>query len=568
MPRIPARSEPYASPPRRHRHYKAKRDQILRALEQASFINGSQFAILWVSARGETETFASDVFKQKLASWFTGEVIADARQTVLQAPPPPQPTAEQIKASELELMDQSPEQMTWKAPELAHSAMPTPSDGSFASPNGPPSYGYSERPALGQDLRRTSSVPPIPRSVHSVSMPEVPTLMSLRDRADNMHLDYSKAPTSGNVINPGNPDYRLLCVGDAEEVTTFLEARFRQLQQLVCKIVAKSWIKVLEPKKQTRFPYNKGDEAKPAWWPSNVRHKEPDHLMKPERISLLMTMLRFGKVPVSRLELATAETVALIPVDKIGMLREIYRVAKEEELVKAGELPSDHRIYVTTNVGSHASLDMEPTVQSNGVANDNLSHASHQREGSVTEASSARFLTPLTSPYMEAPAPTYPSMSLQQQHQQQQQPPQETSYYYHTAPYQARPHGSNYEGSYAPLRREEAPPASYNWPQSTSQHLQSNWHHQASAGEPFYPPLDHSQHHDDKARDLSHVRGSYLQRPTRHSSYMHPQLASFQAYINSDRHAGASLAQSATSSSADVGAQQHQQHGQDMTTYS
>ena len=55
MPRIPIRIEPYSSPSKQHRHYKSKRDQVLRALGKAAYINGSQFALLLVSARGDVE---------------------------------------------------------------------------------------------------------------------------------------------------------------------------------------------------------------------------------------------------------------------------------------------------------------------------------------------------------------------------------------------------------------------------------------------------------------------------------------------------------------------------------
>ena len=72
-----------------------------------------------------------------------------------------------------------------------------------------------------------------------------------------------------------------LLISDVGAVTTFFETRFRQMQQLTCKVVAKAWIKVIEPKKQSNFPYNRGEESKPSWWPAGARHKEPDHLMKP-----------------------------------------------------------------------------------------------------------------------------------------------------------------------------------------------------------------------------------------------------------------------------------------------
>jgi hypothetical protein len=82
-------------------------------------------------------------------------------------------------------------------------------------------------------------------------------------------------------------DYQPLVISDHDAVTTFYMTRLRQMQQLMCKVVAKAWIKVIEPKKQSNFPYNRGDESKPAWWPRDVRHKEPDHLMKPGGFPIL-----------------------------------------------------------------------------------------------------------------------------------------------------------------------------------------------------------------------------------------------------------------------------------------
>ena len=93
------------------------------------------------------------------------------------------------------------------------------------------------------------------------------------------------------MISPASgTEYKPLMIGSAEEVSTFLETRFRQLQQLCCKVVAKAWIKVIEPKKQTRYPYNRGEESKPEWWPGDVRHKEPDHLMKPGTFPLMFRL--------------------------------------------------------------------------------------------------------------------------------------------------------------------------------------------------------------------------------------------------------------------------------------
>ncbi|CDW98197.1 hypothetical protein, partial [Sporisorium scitamineum] len=83
MPRIPVRVEPYNSPSRQHRHYKNKRDQVLRALGKAAYINGSHFAIMWVSARGDVEMYASEALQSRLDAWFVkGGIAEEAKQLV------------------------------------------------------------------------------------------------------------------------------------------------------------------------------------------------------------------------------------------------------------------------------------------------------------------------------------------------------------------------------------------------------------------------------------------------------------------------------------------------------
>jgi hypothetical protein len=69
-------------------------------------------------------------------------------------------------------------------------------------------------------------------------------------------------------------------ISDDEMVKSWLKAKFDEIQQNVCKHLAKTWIKVVEPRKQTIHPYKDGKETAPGWWPEEVRHKEPDHLDK------------------------------------------------------------------------------------------------------------------------------------------------------------------------------------------------------------------------------------------------------------------------------------------------
>ncbi|KAK9467413.1 hypothetical protein V1512DRAFT_261141 [Lipomyces arxii] len=152
-----------------------------------------------------------------------------------------------------------------------------------------------------------------------------------RDRPPPFQIHIREQLPSPRRAADGHTEYLPLVIDDRNAVTAFLEAKFRQLQQLACKVVAKAWIKVIEPKKQSNHPYNKGDEFKPDWWPSQARHKEPDHLMKPERLILLISMLRCRRVEISQLRSSTVECAVSIPADKMEVLEEIYYVAEMEE---------------------------------------------------------------------------------------------------------------------------------------------------------------------------------------------------------------------------------------------
>lgn len=74
----------------------------------------------------------------------------------------------------------------------------------------------------------------------------------------------------------------------------YYEGALKHFQQLNCRMVAKAFIKFIEPRKQVRHPYNGGkpppgsapgtsgdpEKTRPEWWPPGVMHKEPDHLRK------------------------------------------------------------------------------------------------------------------------------------------------------------------------------------------------------------------------------------------------------------------------------------------------
>ncbi|KAM0334169.1 hypothetical protein ACHAQA_001189 [Verticillium albo-atrum] len=159
-----------------------------------------------------------------------------------------------------------------------------------------------------------------------------------------------------------------LKIGNSEEVWDFYDQRFRNCQQTACKLIAKAWVKVVEPKKQTNHPYTGQEEKAPDWWPrpwgltkdERVRHKEPDHLYKRERVYLLCHILRMIVEPsdrqhpsiqkmnltVEKLKEATDEALSLFfstkenqkNAKKKPFLDEIFKVATSEQRFKHGEI--------------------------------------------------------------------------------------------------------------------------------------------------------------------------------------------------------------------------------------
>ena len=82
----------------------------------------------------------------------------------------------------------------------------------------------------------------------------------------------------------------------------YYEKIFQNLQQTNCRIIAKAYIKLVEPRKQVNYPYNgrkivegrtqqlDPEATKPPWWPRGVSHREPDHLPKVGKTALSFRM--------------------------------------------------------------------------------------------------------------------------------------------------------------------------------------------------------------------------------------------------------------------------------------
>lgn len=76
-----------------------------------------------------------------------------------------------------------------------------------------------------------------------------------------------------------------LALGDTAGIREFYVQCLKDLQQFVGRIIAKALVKLIEPKKQTTYPYSGGAATAPPWWPPTsgegaIRHTEPDHLHK------------------------------------------------------------------------------------------------------------------------------------------------------------------------------------------------------------------------------------------------------------------------------------------------
>ncbi|KAG8963839.1 hypothetical protein FRC03_002523 [Tulasnella sp. 419] len=384
MPRIPTRTEPYDSPTRRQRHYRAKRDQTLRALGKASYVNGSHFAILLINSRGDVETYASEALQSLLSVWFDEEAKSQARAALAIAQENEnrrrQAAGGQLIVDGLndDLMDGADDVMDDGFEDL-DSHVETPGPSTFhndfsASQEGtsqdfspiahpapnqkgllqPPSFITAEaQPVIPVYNSRFQSRRPPPLSKRTLSQQTITNIIPAWQMEGHRlpraalpplppqpfinpvsHENYPTPPhsapatvtTHSSVVgDPGDPKIMALFPPFSE---TLYYRQFHNLQQKVCKLIAKCWIKAIEPKKNFRFPYQGGEQARPDWWPQSLMHKEPDHMLKHQRNLLLITLLRMRLVAVSVLEISTVEIISSISQDKLAILRTVYEMAK------------------------------------------------------------------------------------------------------------------------------------------------------------------------------------------------------------------------------------------------
>ncbi|KAG4434235.1 hypothetical protein IFR05_010277 [Cadophora sp. M221] len=223
---------------------------------------------------------------------------------------------------------------------------------------------YSE---FDSDIRKHSSGSEIGRRHHRKSRSEESegdgSVSTKRRRKGYGRRSREKSDEDTPVAQ--SPQKQDLVIGDDHQVKEFYINRFKSIQQSACKVIGKAFVKLVEPKKQTHHPYTKGDAGAPPWWPNTtgtrpVRHKEPDHLLKDERLALLLHIINMVVQPVERqcptvqklklnvktLEVATMEAMSNWFSDKTNprneskraYLKDIFKVARHQERFKNGEI--------------------------------------------------------------------------------------------------------------------------------------------------------------------------------------------------------------------------------------
>ncbi|KAJ5154231.1 uncharacterized protein N7500_009670 [Penicillium coprophilum] len=181
-------------------------------------------------------------------------------------------------------------------------------------------------------------------------------------RASGMLKSRPKSSSPPPITPP--PGRTVLRVGNRALLRRYYEKAFEDFQQLNCRAIAKSYIKLVEPRKQVHYPYNgrrviagvsqrvDPEFTKPAWWPAGVLHKEPDHLLKPDRLRLLVHILCELKdshgVTTDKLRDAGQDVRRQItPAHRLQVLDEIYFVRRMEEQFLDGEIDANTLIQVT-----------------------------------------------------------------------------------------------------------------------------------------------------------------------------------------------------------------------------
>ncbi|KAJ5365209.1 hypothetical protein N7517_008095 [Penicillium concentricum] len=234
--------------------------------------------------------------------------------------------------------------------------------------------------------------------------------------------------TKRNVWSKDNRMWRpevAMSIKDRALLRNYYTKAFHNLQQTNCRALAKAYIKLVEPRKQVCFPYNgrvvvggairqlDPDAAKPPWWPPRVRHREPDHLLKGERIRLLVHILcelcTSHGITTKRLREADQPIRRyIVPEERVCILDEVYRVRQEEVESLEGKRDGQHQVWI-------CRMNLPEAV---GTKSNNNEHNGHDipisnnpsacdKSGSINNAPPALFAPVVNLPAHSPPNDTY-----------------------------------------------------------------------------------------------------------------------------------------------------------------
>ncbi|KAL8871244.1 MAG: hypothetical protein Q9174_002882 [Haloplaca sp. 1 TL-2023] len=168
-------------------------------------------------------------------------------------------------------------------------------------------------------------------------------------------------------------------VDNRDRIGEFYVDALKQIGQTVGKKIIKAWIVVRQPGKQSNNPYNggltkeqragdlaaqgidphnPGKKTAPDWWCTQdnymkgegCRHREPDHLRKPERLFFMPIMLRFtGSIkhpqfPSVDVLRKCTEGIEMKP-EQCHMLNTMYNVREKEQQYEDGGM-GNHILWI------------------------------------------------------------------------------------------------------------------------------------------------------------------------------------------------------------------------------
>ncbi|ETN40305.1 uncharacterized protein HMPREF1541_04581 [Cyphellophora europaea CBS 101466] len=138
--------------------------------------------------------------------------------------------------------------------------------------------------------------------------------------------------------SPGRGERKIpLLVNDWTAQAKWFSEAFKAVQQVGCRTIAKVWIKKIHPKKQSTHPYNGGlprdlpndaNRTRPPYWPPGVIHKEPDHIDRNSRTSLLVHLIMH--TPQQQLRATTDDGPLIFASDLLQALEEKKGDFKED----------------------------------------------------------------------------------------------------------------------------------------------------------------------------------------------------------------------------------------------